>query len=266
MTAAGGVKPYKWSVSTGAVPSGLTLANDGTLSGSPTAAGTFTFTIQTSDSGDSTASIPGVIKVAPHLTASLLPACAQYCNVELGCADACGAFGTYGGGIGPYNFTVKQGPLPAGTSLSPNSLTLNGTFGGQSGYLQFTVQVGDAFGATATVSPTFWMYQHISLAGGTCTGRGKCAMILSYNGGTPNQMVKVAPIAWTGANCGAVAPYPCPEPTFNVTYQPGNAVIALTYQPNYPATFGTMKLQITSSDFCGPATSCTGTATIQVVG
>jgi hypothetical protein len=268
LVAGGGVQPYHWSVSAGALPPGLALDGDGKVSGSPTAAGNFAFTIEAADSGDSKAAIPGAIKVVPRLTAALLPACAQYCNVELGCANACGAFGSYTGGIAPYTFSVKQGPLPAGTALAPNALTLNGTFGGQTGYLQFTALVGDAYGATATVSPTFWMYPHVSLSGGTCLGRGGCQVTLSYSGGTPGQKVTAAPSGWVGdLKCGlGSVPQPCPQPSFSAAYQQGKVAITLTYQQGASATFGTLTVRLTSTDLCEPGAQCTSSATVTVVG
>src|SRR4029077_4663989 len=47
-SAVDGVPPYTWS-STGALPPGLTLSSSGTLSGVPTAGGTFNFTIRVTD-------------------------------------------------------------------------------------------------------------------------------------------------------------------------------------------------------------------------
>jgi hypothetical protein len=41
----GGMSPYAFSVSKGSLPNGMTLSKDGILSGTPRAAGTFTFTI-----------------------------------------------------------------------------------------------------------------------------------------------------------------------------------------------------------------------------
>jgi Putative Ig domain len=46
----GGVQPYTWSVVAGALPPGLTLSNgENTISGTPTTAGTFTFTVRVTD-------------------------------------------------------------------------------------------------------------------------------------------------------------------------------------------------------------------------
>jgi hypothetical protein len=50
LIAAGGIPPYTWTVTAGALPAGLSLANDGTLSGTPTAGGNFAFTAQVDDS------------------------------------------------------------------------------------------------------------------------------------------------------------------------------------------------------------------------
>lgn len=185
LSASGGRAPYTWSVVSGALPDGLALSNDGSVAGSPTTAGIFSFTIQVADSGKGTASIPGTIQIAEQLTAGLNSSCAQYCRVELGCDSTCGAFGNLAGGVGPYSYTVSQGPLPAGTSL--NGLALAGTFRGLSGYLKFTVQVADSLGGTASIAPTFWMYDHITLGSGSCLGNYPtgCSTNLPIGAGVP---------------------------------------------------------------------------------
>jgi hypothetical protein len=51
LQAAGGTSPYVWSLASGsaALPSGLTLSSSGTISGTPTAAGPTTFSVQVTD-------------------------------------------------------------------------------------------------------------------------------------------------------------------------------------------------------------------------
>jgi hypothetical protein len=50
LTATGGIGSYSWSLSSGTLPTGLTLTNGGLISGTPTAFGTNSFTVQVTDS------------------------------------------------------------------------------------------------------------------------------------------------------------------------------------------------------------------------
>ena len=57
LTSSGGVFPYTWSITSGLLPNGLVLnSGTGSIAGTPTVAGTFSFTVQVSDSGNGTAS------------------------------------------------------------------------------------------------------------------------------------------------------------------------------------------------------------------
>jgi plastocyanin len=47
---AGGTSPYTWSIKSGSLPPGLVLSSAGKISGTPTAAGTFAFTVKVVDS------------------------------------------------------------------------------------------------------------------------------------------------------------------------------------------------------------------------
>ena len=55
---------YAWTVSAGALPGGLTLASGGILAGTPTATGTFSFTVQVTDSSGTTATASLSIVIA----------------------------------------------------------------------------------------------------------------------------------------------------------------------------------------------------------
>ncbi len=51
LSATGGTAPYTWTVSTGTIATGLTLSPAGVLSGTPSASGISTFTVQAADTG-----------------------------------------------------------------------------------------------------------------------------------------------------------------------------------------------------------------------
>lgn len=78
LSATGGVPPYIWSVGGGSLPPGLTLISDGTLSGTLTGAGTFSFTAQITDSvanrADKLLTISVGAAAAPQVVVTGLPA------------------------------------------------------------------------------------------------------------------------------------------------------------------------------------------------
>jgi hypothetical protein len=57
MTVAGGLQPYAWTLTSGAMPVGLTMqSSKGQIRGAPAALGTFSFVIEVSDSSGQTVS------------------------------------------------------------------------------------------------------------------------------------------------------------------------------------------------------------------
>ncbi|MBB2488233.1 putative Ig domain-containing protein, partial [Mitsuaria sp. WAJ17] len=56
VTASGGTAPYSYAVTAGALPAGVSLSAGGTLSGTPTAGGSFAFTVTATDAGGFTGS------------------------------------------------------------------------------------------------------------------------------------------------------------------------------------------------------------------
>lgn len=57
--ASGGTAPYTWAVTSGTLPAGITLSTTGTLAGTPTATGSFSFVVTVTDS--SAACAPGTV-------------------------------------------------------------------------------------------------------------------------------------------------------------------------------------------------------------
>jgi large repetitive protein len=67
-TLTGGVPPYNWLIDGGALPPGLTISpSTGQVSGTPTTAGTFTFTVEVFDSDSVNTSLftPETITINP---------------------------------------------------------------------------------------------------------------------------------------------------------------------------------------------------------
>ena len=64
LAASGGVPPYTWSLTSGSLPTGLTLSSSGFISGTPTTQGTSTFTVQVSDSQATPATATATLSLA----------------------------------------------------------------------------------------------------------------------------------------------------------------------------------------------------------
>jgi hypothetical protein len=147
LTAAGGTAPYTYSVTSGALPGGLTLTRAGLLSGTPRADGSFSFTVQAKDrKGNSGTQAYTLVINAPTITLS--PASLTAGTVGRNYNQTL----TASGGTRPYTYSVTSGALPAGTSLAPGgelhgAPTAVGSFG-------FTIQARDAKGFTGSQAYT----------------------------------------------------------------------------------------------------------------
>lgn len=254
LNATGGVTPYTWSISAGAMPSGLTISTNGTVEGTPKTAGTFHFTLQLSDSAGGSQTAPKTLAIAKALKATLVPGCALRCAVEVGCVNVCGKFGTLSGGIGPYTYTTL-GNLPAGVHLS--GLSLAGTFTTAAGATVFTVNVTDSLGAHTSLTPTFYTYPHISLQAGSCSGNASCTAVMTFSGGLPGSL----PTAKVTVN-----------PVFNsskavitITVQYGQLSIVVGPQPGMGPYRGTLTVVLVDQSICGAGVNCTSAGAALVV-
>jgi hypothetical protein len=144
LSASGGVPGYTWAIVGGSLPSGLSLAATGVISGTPSAAGASTFTVQASDTQtppDTATKILSItINPAPQpnpltITTVSLPTGKRNRNYSKTL--------TATGGTTPYTWSVTAGSLPPGLSL--NAVT--GLISGRPttlGSYRFTVRVTDS--------------------------------------------------------------------------------------------------------------------------
>ena len=125
LTATGGTAPYTYAVAAGSLPAGLTLNTaTGELSGTPTTAGTFNFTVQATDAGNFTGSRAYTVTIAAP-TLSLAPAATALPAATAGVAYSQTLVAT--GGTAPYSYVVTAGALPAGLTLNEATGVLSGT-------------------------------------------------------------------------------------------------------------------------------------------
>ena len=258
LAATGGVQPYTWTITMGALPDGLNLGPDGSVSGTPTRAGGFSFTIQLADAGGSASALPGTIAIAAAPAASLVAACARYCSGEVGCVDVCGNFGSLSGGTAPYTYALQPGGLiPVGTHL--NNLSLAGTFTQRAQFWQFTVVVTDALGQTASITPTFYVYPHISLASGSCVGNYNtgCTVRLAITGGTPGgaPSVKLVSVGQnTSRGCWTLSNT---EPPTGYGLSVGGGYVTVSIPNGLSSGYGAIwSLMLTDQSVCSAGTNC----------
>jgi hypothetical protein len=140
LVATGGDGAYTWSLEGGALPAGVALTTDGVLTGTSTDGGEFTFTVQVTDGAErsATRSLSLVVERAPTIQTGSLPPgdVGRPYEAEIQAA----------GGTGAYTWSVIEGTLPDGLTLS-SSGTITGT-PVMVGSSAFTVQVTDEAGAT----------------------------------------------------------------------------------------------------------------------
>ncbi|PHV48495.1 hypothetical protein CSQ91_13395, partial [Janthinobacterium sp. BJB301] len=138
LSASGGVAPYAYTVSGGSLPAGLTLGSSGLLSGTPTAAGSFTLTVQAADAHQFTGTQSYTLVVS-SATVSLTPAALSNPTAEAAYSATLSA----AGGTAPYTFSVSSGTLPAGLSLNGATGVLSGTTN-VAGSFPFSIKVTDS--------------------------------------------------------------------------------------------------------------------------
>ena len=192
LVATGGQTPYTWSITSGSLPAGLSLASNGVISGTPSGTPS-----QYSSSGCALTnnSFPITCNFAAQVVDSQLPIHAVdsmglsiTINQDLSLTssslnngitgEAYSATISAANGVPPYSYNVAAGSLPPGLTLS-TIMPMNGQANGASisgipttaGVYTFTVQATDSISETATAEYTI-----------TVTGRLQGPYAITFNG------------------------------------------------------------------------------------
>lgn len=155
----GGSGAQTWSVSSGALPTGLTLnTSTGDITGTPSAAGTFSFTIKVIDAAQSYSFRSDSITIAnPVELSGTLP------DHTVGFAYS--ASYTRTGGHAPFAYSMFAGSLPDGLSLDANTGVISGTPTVVDTF-SFTIKVVDADGNIWTRGQNLAIYTPPDITGG----------------------------------------------------------------------------------------------------
>jgi hypothetical protein len=241
--ASGGAGALTYSLSSGALPTGLTLAA-AAVTGTPTAVGTYNFTIKAADAfGDSATHTYTVVVSYPPLnitTATTLPV------GYVGSVYTSTTLAATGGNGAGYAWALASGSsLPAGLSLSAAGV-ITGTPTGTPGTASVTITVTDSASNTGSSTFSITIKAAVSITTGTTLPTG-------YVGSNYTQT-----LAATG---GAGTPY-----TWTVasgsTLPAGLTLSAAGVLSGNPTTVGTPSFAIKATDSASNSATATFNMTI----
>lgn len=153
LAASGGVAPYSFAVTAGALPAGLTLSAGGVLSGTPTAGGTFNFTATATDSSP----FPGPFAGSRAYTLVVTPPTIALPATGLAGGTVGSAYSASitvaSGGTAPYSYAVTAGALPGGLSLNAATGAITGT-PSSAGTFNFSITATDSSTGTGPYTAT----------------------------------------------------------------------------------------------------------------
>src|ERR1022692_2032821 len=125
LVATGGLPAYTFSIAGGSLPTGLTLnPSTGAITGTPTAAGTFSDTSRVADSAGASSTSACGITIGPGSGGALSLTCAANIG-QVGQPYVSAMVAT--GGTAPYTYSISVGSLPPGLTLDPSTGAITGT-------------------------------------------------------------------------------------------------------------------------------------------
>ena len=142
LTPSGGSGTYTYTLAAGSLPTGLALAADGTVAGTPRAAGVYRATVRLADSEGRTTDYAANFGVAARLAVSTL----ALRPGKVGRLYRAKVAST--GGVLPRKWKIAKGPLPKGIRFDPKLGILSGT-PTKAGRYRVTFQVTDGLKVVA---------------------------------------------------------------------------------------------------------------------
>ncbi len=278
LSSSGGTPPYEWSVSSGALPAGLVLSSDGVISGTPTVSASASFTIEVKDSG------APVAQSTRTFTLTVLPVPLAIGTSELPSViegTPYSASLSASGGTPPYAWSILQGSLPPGLSLSSSGVIAGTATGTASGPVTFQVsdassprltktvqlsitvnpaplqiastglpngQVGHAFAAllsaTGGVAPYAWALSSGTLPAGLTLNAASGSIT-----GTPTASANGSSLSFTVSDSSAVVQQRSITLTLNVS--PANISVSISPRALGLTVGQTTSLTVSTNDYAG---------------
>ena len=247
LSVSGGTAPYSWSITSGSLPSGLTISPSGQISGTPTQAGTFSFTVRVTDSSSpaqiATANLSIVVAAAVtavQITTSSLPS-----------GQVSSAYSTSlaaSGGTTPYTWLLSSGSLPAGLTLS-SSGQIRGT-PTTSGTSSFTVKITDSSSPAQS-----------AMAGLSIVVAATVTSVQITTSSLPGGQVSSAYLTSLAAS-GGTTPYTWSLSSGSL---PAGLILVSSGQiSGTPTTAGTSSFTVTVTDSSSPAQSATANLSLTI--
>lgn len=146
---ASGTGSTTFSVASGALPTGLSLSSSGVLNGTPTAAGSFTYTVGANNAFGSATSNQENTTISGSGTA---PAFTQAVPPD-GTVGTAYSYTFVASGTAPVVFALNTGAFPTGLTMHASTGILSGTPSSAAVYT-YTVWANNAFGSVSSATKT----------------------------------------------------------------------------------------------------------------
>jgi hypothetical protein len=284
ITASGGIAPYTFTVTAGALPAGVTLTSGGILSGTPSASGTYNFTVTASDNsgapGPYTGSIAYTIVIAQGSQTTLI-ASSTASTLLFGGSATLSITGGSGAGVVTYasnnaNCTIVGTTL---TAAAVGTCTVTATKAADTNYTAatsagITVTINQATQAALVAASTpstvaFGNATALSTTGGSGTGavtfassNANCTIV-----GTTLSAAAVGTCTITATKAADTNYTAATSAGITVTVnQATQAILIAASTPSTVAFGGTTTLSTTGGSGTGAVTFASNNANCTIVG